>query len=118
MNGKTARLEKQSSLKNENVQLLHIFDPVFLAGEHGSQMEKKYIFPLTANRDVEVIMLHPEKAKEKKIIDHIQAAFSISEQKSGYEFELRESLAKIWLNLLELTELIGWKQAGVNRRRI
>ena len=115
VNSNILHCSRPLSLKNENVQLLHIFDPVFLAGEHGSQMEKKYIFPLTANRDVEVIMLHPEKAKEKKIIDHIQAAFSISEQKSGYEFELRESLAKIWLNLLELTELIGWKQAGVNR---
>ena len=46
VNSNILHCSRPLSLKNENVQLLHIFDPVFLAGEHGSQMEKNIFFHL------------------------------------------------------------------------
>ena len=32
---------------NRDMQLLHLFDPSFLSGEHGIILETKYILPLT-----------------------------------------------------------------------
>ena len=86
----------------EHIQMLHIFDPLFLAGGHGSRMEKKYILPITANRDIEMILLRPEQREEAAVIELIRKAFTISDQEWGYEFELQKSLACIWLELLKL----------------
>ncbi len=92
------------STKNENVQLLHIFDPVLLSGGHGNRMEQNYILPLVTDRNTEVIMLNPEKAGEKEIIDRIRGAFDLSDKQWGYEFALRESLTQIWLQFLKMIQ--------------
>ena len=85
-----------------NIQLLHLFDPVFLAGEHGSRMEEKYILPLTAAPGLELIPLYPADPAQAEILDAIAAAFALSEQEWGYEFRLREALTRIWLKLFDL----------------
>lgn len=86
---------------DSDIQLLHIFDPVLLAGEHGSRMEKKYILPLTAS-SVEMIPLYQEDPEHAQILLEIREAFSLSDQDWGYEFRLREALTKIWLKLFEI----------------
>ena len=83
-----------------NVQLLHLFDPSLLSGGVGSRMEEKYILPLMAA--VEMIPLFPEEPKAAEILEEIRKAFSISEDQWGYEFQIREALVKIWLQLYEL----------------
>ena len=87
---------------DSNVQLIHLFDPTFLAGEHGSRMEEKYILPLTAARHIELIPLYPDDPAQAEILSQIVKAFELSEQEWGYEFYLREALTKIWLKLFEL----------------
>lgn len=89
------------AINSNNVQLLHLFDPVFLAGEPGSRMETKFILPLTAS-GIEIIPLSSDDPVQAGILEEINLAFNISEQEWGYEFKLRESLAHIWLKLLEL----------------
>lgn len=86
----------------EITQLLHLFDPGFLAGEHGSRMERKYILPLTTAPSVEIIPLHPDDPVQAEILEEIRQAFDLSEQEWGYEFKLREALTRIWLKLFEL----------------
>ena len=86
----------------ETVQLLHLFDPSFLAGEHGSRIEAKYILPLTTASAVEIIPLHPENPEQAELLEDIKQAFSLSEQDWGYELKLRESLTNIWLKLFQL----------------
>lgn len=88
--------------KDSNLQLLHLFDPAFLAGEHGSRMENKYILPLTTAPNIEMIPLHPEEPAQASILADIRQAFDLSEEEWGYEFELRESLSRIWLKLFDL----------------
>ena len=85
-----------------NIQLLHLFDPSFLAGEHGSRMEAKYILPLTAAPGLELIPLSPAEPGQAEILEEILQAFSLSEQEWGYEFRLREALIHIWLKLFDL----------------
>ena len=85
-----------------HVQLLHLFDPVFLAGGHGSRMETKYILPLISARALEMIALYPEDSVQETILKEIRRSFEISDGEWGYEFQLRESLAHIWLKLFEL----------------
>ena len=43
-----------------NVQLLHIFDPRLLAGSHDSTIEQKYIMPVVASPQIELLALRPE----------------------------------------------------------
>lgn len=85
-----------------NIQLLHLFDPSLLSGEQGSRMGIKYILPLTTAPGVEVIPLSPEDPAQKAILNEILRAFELSEDEWGYEFQLREALAHIWLGLYEL----------------
>ena len=87
---------------DSNIQLLHLFDPAFLSGEHGSRMEAKYILPLTTAPGVEIIPLYPDDPAQAVILEEIKQAFDLSEQEWGYEFTLRAALSKIWLKLFEL----------------
>jgi len=87
---------------DSNIQLLHLFDPAFLSGEHGSRMEAKYILPLTTAPGVEVIPLYPDDPEQAAILEEVKQGFDLSEQEWGYEFRLRDSLSRIWLKLFEL----------------
>lgn len=84
-----------------NIQLLHLFEPTFLAGEPGSRLEAKYILPLTGSA-VEVIPLSPDDPEQAQLLADIRQAFEISAQDWGYEFVLREALSQIWLKLFRL----------------
>ena len=95
----TSRVKPSSG---STIQLLHLFDPVFLAGEHGSRMEAKYIHPLTASTSIEMIALYPDIPEQAELLKDIRQAFEVSESEWGYEFELRRRLAGIWLKLFEV----------------
>lgn len=99
--------------KNSTVQLLHLFDPAFLAGGHGSRMETKYILPLTTAPGVELIPLFPEDPEQADMLHKIREAFELSEQEWGYELKLREMLSRIWLKLFDLARP-GMQQGGKN----
>lgn len=99
---------------DSNIQLLHLFDPAFLAGEHGSRMEKKYILPLTTAPNVELIPLYPDDLEQAAILEEIRQAFDLSEQEWGYEFKLREAMTRIWLQLFELARP-AMEQGGTDR---
>lgn len=88
--------------KDSNIQLLHLFDPTFLSGEHGSRIETKYILPLTTAAGVEMIPLFPENPAQAEVLQDIKNSFDLSEQEWGYELKLRDLLAHIWLKLFEL----------------
>lgn len=114
VNSNVLHRSRRLSSQKENIQLLHIFDPSFLSGGGGNQMENKYILPLISDRKIEMIALHSEKMNEKKIIEQIRQTFAISDQEWGYEFRLRASLTQIWLDLLQIvqTEQIIKKESG------
>ena len=84
------------------VQLLHIFDPQLLAGNRGSLMDQKYISPITAASQIELIALSPDEPAQASVIEMIRSAFSLSEEEVGYEFKVREALSRIWIELFQM----------------
>lgn len=78
------------------VQLLHLFDPAFLAGDPTGRLYQKYIYPLTAS-GLELLPLMPESTG---ILGALRESFALSEDAPGYEFALRQSLTEVWLALL------------------
>ena len=103
VNSNVLHMTRPMSRTEPNVQLLHIFDVALLAGEQGSRIEQKYITPVTAAPQIEIIPLFPENAQEEKALRLILEAFRISGDAFGYEMKLREALSEIWLILFELS---------------
>lgn len=85
------------------VQLLHLFEPDFLSGGQGNGMERKYILPLTAASDLELIPLYPNDERQNMLLRKIRQAFEWTDREWGYEWKLRAALGEIWLELLALT---------------
>lgn len=101
LNSNVLHATKALNQKNQTIQVLHILDVSFLAGEQGGRIEQKYIQPLAAAPQVEMIPLYPENPKEAEILKLIQKAFHFREEEFGYEMKLREALTQIWLLLFE-----------------
>lgn len=102
VNANVLHMTKIQTPEKRTVQLLHLFDPRLLAGEHGSAIEKKYILPILASSQVEILSLCPDDARHAAIIERIRSAFLLDESKMGYELLLREALSNIWLLLFEI----------------
>lgn len=89
------------------VQLLHIFDPAFLAAPD-SRIAAQYVTALTAAPQVEMLCLRPEDPAQRTALERVLAAFQRSPQEFGYEIRLRNDLSEIWLALLEQAQpLLG-----------
>lgn len=82
------------------VQVLHLFDPAFLAGDSSGRLYSKYIFPLIAS-GIELIPILPDNSALASALVTLENSFSLSDKDWGYEFSLRQSLTEIWLSLLE-----------------
>lgn len=86
----------------DTVQLIHIFEPVFISGRQNSEIDRKYIQPLTTAPGLWLIALEPENPVHGRILNKIRQAFEIPVQEFGYELKLREALSEIWLSLYEI----------------
>ena len=102
VNSNVLHTSRIKSSDDSTIQLLHLFDPVFLSGEHGNRMEVKYIRPLSSAPAVEIIALHPNDPGQADLLKAIRQAFEVSDSDWGYEFELRRRLTDIWLKLFDL----------------
>lgn len=103
VNSNVLHMTKLQTSHTRTIQLLHIFDTSFLAGEHGSRIEQKYFMPIIAAQGLEIIALYPDNQPQKRILNLIQSAFHFSEQEFGYELKLRKILTEIWLALFEIS---------------
>lgn len=95
------RTEINSHLE-ENVQLLHIFEPQLLAGNRGSLIDQKYISPVVTVSQIELIALSPHEPAQASVIKLIREAFLLKEEELGYEFKIREALSRIWIELFQM----------------
>lgn len=101
LNANVLHMTKTPEGTARNIQLLHIFNASFIAGEHGSRIEEKYVAPLVTVPQLEIIELHPENPAQAQILELIRESFLIPEKEFGYELMLREALSRIWLLLYE-----------------
>ena len=97
-------LHSSKVLKSEKqtVQLLHLFETELLSGGKQNQMDIKYIQPITATHEIEIISLSPEVPQQEIILKKIRDSFELDKNVWGYEFILREKLTEIWLMLFEM----------------
>ena len=102
VNSNILHMSRALSRSEKNISLVHLLDPSLLAGEQGSRIEQKYITPLIAAPQIEIIPLFPENTSQRNILELIRQAFRIPENEFGCEIKLRRSLSEIWLMLLEL----------------
>lgn len=101
VNSNILHMTRAISRREQNIQLLHIFDASMLAGEQGSRIHEKYISPVISAPQIEIIPLFPENPAQKEILELIQRAFLFTGNEFGYEIKLREALSEIWLLLFE-----------------
>lgn len=102
VNSNVLHMTKTVSEAEENVQLLHIFDPSFLSGEQGSRIEQLYFTPVVAAPQIEVVRLDAAEPRQAEALRLIQNAFLLPEGELGHELRLREALSEIWLLLFDL----------------
>lgn len=103
VNSNVLHMTKANGEQDKNIQLLHIFDTSFIAGEQGNLIGQKYVMPIVAAPQLEMIALHPGDPVQAKVLESIEKSFRLSEQDFGYEMRLRGALSEIWLSLFELS---------------
>lgn len=88
----------------DTTQLEHIFDTSLISGQHGSLIEKKYVTPITAAPQIELLAVYPENPKQEELLKLISESFLLSKNDYAYELRLRSMLSKIWCRFLDLSE--------------
>lgn len=94
-----ANVLHMTAAEPNTVQFLHIFDPSFLAPVE-SRIGALYITPLTAS-PLEALCLRPEDPAQEAVLEQVKGAFFPPGDAFGLELRLRNTLAEIWLALLE-----------------
>lgn len=102
LNSNVLHMTRPRAEGKENIQILHIFDPSMIGGEQGSRIWQKYVTPITAASQLEMLALYPDNPVHEKVLKLIRASFLLDQDEFGYEVRLREALAEIWLHLFEL----------------
>ena len=102
VNSNVLHTSKVVSSGEETIQLLHLFEPELIAGEQSCRLYEKYVHPVTSASGIEIIALSAEDGQQANILRKIRCAFDTDEKVWGYEFELRQKLSEIWLDLFEL----------------
>ena len=105
INSNVLHMTRVKQGKEENVQLVHLFDTVFLSGEKGNIIEEKYISPVISNPNIECFVFSPNNPAHKDILEAICDSFSLDETAYGYEVMLRNKLSEIWMQLLEFVQV-------------
>lgn len=68
VNSNILHMTKAISQSEENIQLLHLFDLSLIGGEQGSRIQERYIIPITAAPQMEIIQLLPGSPAQEKIL--------------------------------------------------
>lgn len=116
INSNVLHMTKPNAKNDNNVQLLHIFDDSFIAGEKGNIIERKYIVPIIAASQLEVFALSPDNPAHRDVLGRIEKSFHLSRQEFGYEIKLREVLSDIWLSIFALLQSKIDGQEGYDKR--
>lgn len=86
----------------ETDQMIHIFDPIIISGRQGTDIDRKYVTPLSSS-SIDIVELSPYKDEERLIIDKIKDSFKI-EKGEFYEVKIRCCLSEIWCDIFKITE--------------
>lgn len=83
----------------------HLFDMHFLSGMYNSLFEQKYMLPIIQNKAFQIHVIHPDSYRRICMIEKFLKIVELNRtEPSGYEFEIRTELGRLWCMLLEETE--------------
>lgn len=102
VNSNVLHMTKTQSNSQQNIQLLHIFDASFIGGQQGSRIEQKYITPIIAAPQIEIIALSPNDPTQIQLLNTIRESFHLSINEIGYEIKLNSILSDIWLQIFKI----------------
>lgn len=107
---------------NNVVFYTQIIQKSFLGGRPGSIWERRYLLPLLENREVEYCIFRNGCWEDEKILAGIRNSSELGLKKPwGYEFELRNILSGVWIELCHKYDIInasGWKENDEEDQRI
>lgn len=103
VNSNVLHMTRPLEESGKSIQLLHIFDTSFIAGQQGNLIEQSYITPIIAVPQLEIIPLYPDHPEQAQLLNTIRESFQLSEDDFGYEIKLRGVLSDIWLQLLSMS---------------
>lgn len=79
----------------------HLFHPIFLSGHFKSVFETKYMDPVVQNRQIELVQIRGTDAGQRQLLRNLQELTWLQQQ-TDTEFQTRNCLSRIWLQLLEI----------------
>jgi len=79
----------------------HLFHPIFLAGHFQSVFETKYLNPVLHNKSLDLLPIRGQTEAEKTLLDDLHS-LSALQQTQDTEFQTRNMLSLIWLQLLQV----------------
>ena len=83
----------------------HLFDMHFLSGMYNSILEQKYFLPIIQNKAFQVYVISPDSYPRIRMIEKVLKVIELSRtEPSGYEFEIRIELSRLWYLLFEETK--------------
>lgn len=85
------------------VQRLHIFRPELL-GDVGGRISRRFVEPLVANRQADVLAWLPDRAEDRAFIELVRASFQNEGVAAGDELATRAVLSEIWAGVLARAE--------------
>lgn len=115
LNANVLHMTKAVSREEQNIQLLHIFDASFLAGERGGRIGQKYIFPLASAGQIEMIPLFPGNPAQEDALRLLRESFRLRSDGFGYEMKLRNILSELWLMLFSQAEFVPGEKGEPGR---
>ena len=83
-----------------SVQYVHLFEPELVAGISGGVVEQRYVAPLLAAPELELLALRPEDPEQAETLRLLEESFALDETAFGYELQLQAMLCEIWLRLV------------------
>lgn len=102
VNSNVLHSTKPQESVRDTIQSEHIFHTDFIGGQQGGRIEQKYVTPLTAASQLEIIALYPDSTQQVQLIEKICESFRLPHEAYGYEIKLRALLSDIWCDFLEL----------------
>ena len=95
----------------------HLFEPVFLGGHFHSVFETKYLNPVLQDRKIELVCFRGHTPWQRTILQKLRQLTAL-QQEPDSEFQTRNTLSEIWLQLLgELREGEAVNRPGVTRNQ-
>ena len=82
--------------KEECIIISFVFDKILICGEKGSNIDQKYIIPLTKCKELSALELTKEDSQKL-----IEAYSAYSDNSLGYEIIVRNVLSEILLNIIK-----------------